>query len=285
MDVPDQVIQAGRSREGHDLDAWLAVARAAVACAAAYVRDHLPGAVAAKGDRDLVSDVDLAVERLVRDFLHQHAPGVAFGGEEYGFPPGVVDEQWVLDPVDGTVNFVHGIPLCAVSLALRRGDRAVLGVIAAPFLGTSYWAAEGRGAFRNGQPIMASRRHALDQAVVAVGDYGTGAGAASRNRAAVSLHRRLADQVQRVRMLGSAAMDLVWVAEGALDASITLGNRVWDMAAGVVIAREAGAVVVDVDGSPHDCTSAITIAVAEPLALPVTELVRAAMREGGHLPA
>jgi myo-inositol-1(or 4)-monophosphatase len=266
-----------------DLDVRLAVARVAVSRAAAYVRKHPPTGVTPKGDRDLVSDVDLAVERLVRDYLHRHAPEVSFGGEEYGFPAGVTEEQWVLDPLDGTANFVRGMPLCAVSLALRRGDRAVLGVIAAPFLGTSYWAADGRGAFRDGRPIVASRRLDVRDAVVAVGDYGTGPDTAARNRAAVALHRRLADRVQRVRMLGSAAMDLVWVAEGTLDGSVTLGNRVWDMAAGVVIAREAGAAVVDADGSPHTCASAITVAVAEPLVAPVGELVRAALCEGGYL--
>lgn len=146
-------------------------------------------------------------------------------------------------------------------------------------LGRRYWAATGAGAYRDGVPISVARTSRLAEAIVAVGDYGTGPDADARNRADHALHRRLAPVVQRVRMLGSAALDLVLVAEGALDASITLSNRPWDMTAGVVIAREAGAEVVDADGARHDRSSSTTIAVAPQLSADVTALVRGALAE------
>ncbi|MCX5078653.1 hypothetical protein OHA84_36860 [Streptomyces sp. NBC_00513] len=96
--------------------------------------------------------------------------------------------------------------------------------------------------------------------MIAVGDYGTGLDGPERNRVALATHAHLAEQAQRVRMLGSAAVDLALVADGTLDATITLGNHDWDMAAGVVLAREAGAIVMDTDGSPHTPASLTTIA-------------------------
>jgi myo-inositol-1(or 4)-monophosphatase len=165
-----------------------------------------------------------------------------------------------LDPVDGTSNFAHGIPLCAVSLALIRGGEPVVAAIEAPFLNLQYHAAKGLGAFCNGGRIRVGERGELRRAIVSIGDYAVGEGAEEKNRTRIALTRRLAERVERVRMWGTAALDLVWVAEGRTDATIILSNDPWDTAAGVLIAREAGARVVDAKGDRHDVYSKETIA-------------------------
>ncbi|MGH3769312.1 MAG: inositol monophosphatase family protein [Pseudonocardiaceae bacterium] len=259
-----------------DLTSLVPVALRAMDMAETHVRTHQPSQVRPKGDRDMATDVDLAVERMIREFLSQATPTVGFLGEEEG---GIdAPTCWVLDPIDGTANLARGLPLNGISLALVHEQHAVLGVIALPFLGQRYWAAEGLGAWRNDQPITAAPTAILSEAIVAVGDYGTGLGAPSRNRTALALHAHLAPRVQRVRMLGSAAVDLAWVADGTLDASITLGNRAWDMAAGTVIAREARAAPVDVDGAPHTTSSRFTIAAAPALRDHILAAVQAAIR-------
>src|SRR5580700_6581732 len=151
----------------------------------------------------------------------------------------------------------------------------VLGVIDAPFLGQSYHAIEGYGAYSGVSRLAASSTAQLRDAVVAVGDYATGPRADHKNEQRLALTIQLAPRVHRVRMLGTAALDLAWVAEGRLDASITLGNKPWDTAAGVLLAREAGATVVDTDGSAHGFHSAATIAAADPLISQLLPLIQA----------
>ncbi|WP_410593629.1 inositol monophosphatase family protein [Amycolatopsis sp. lyj-23] len=234
------------------------------------------GEVRAKGDRDLVTDVELAIECFVRDHLQDQTPDVGFVGEETG-ATGNPDVYWVLDPVDGTANFVHGVPLCAVALGLVHADQPLLGVIDAPFLHHRYWATIGQGAFRDGDPIAVSRTKTLEEALISLSDYGSGEGGVARTRASARLDQALSRRAQRVRRLGSSALELVWVADGTLDASLTLGNRSWDTAAGAIIAREAGALVVDADGSEHNTSSRCTVAVAPSLAdtlLPLLRILR-----------
>lgn len=254
--------------------ALLPAAIEAVALANDLIRSRLPGPLTAKGDRDMASELDFAVERAVRAHLRERTPGVAVLGEEEGVsgdPDGEL--LWALDPVDGTANLVHGMPLTGVSLGLLHRGRPVLGVIDLPFLHARYWAVERAGAYSGDRRIGASRTSRLRDAVVAVGDYAVGHDADAENHLRLALTARLAGRVQRVRMLGSAAIDLAWVAEGKLDASMTMSNKPWDTAAGVVIAREAGAVVIDQDGSDHTSTSAATIAVAPGVAEELLALV------------
>jgi myo-inositol-1(or 4)-monophosphatase len=258
-----------------DLPALLETAREAVSAASRDLRSGAAGQVTAKGDRDVVTDLDITIERRTRDFLRTRTPAIGFLGEEEGGDtgPGL---RWILDPVDGTANFIRGLPLTGISLALADGERPLLGVISLPLLGRTYWAGDGLGAWRDGHQVRASEVGSLPEAMIAVGDYGTGPDAAARNQAALAIHAALAPRAQKVRMLGSAAADLALVADGTLDASITLGNRPWDMAAGAVIARTAGAIVTDADGSPYTLASRATIAAAPGLSGPVLGIVRAA---------
>ncbi|MCP2327705.1 myo-inositol-1(or 4)-monophosphatase [Hamadaea flava] len=243
----------------------LTAAQDAVDLAAGMLRTRLPGVLTAKGDRDMASEVDYAVERAVRSFLAERTPDVGFLGEEEGAAGAADGLTWVLDPVDGTVNLVHGIPLVAVSLGLVLAGTPILGVVDTPFLHRRYHAVRGDGAYADGRPIRASGVSRLADAVVAVGDYAVGEDADVKNADRLAVTGRLVPRVQRVRMLGSAAIDLVWVAEGRLDALVMLANKPWDTAAGVVIAREAGAQVVDRTGAPHTMASGETLAGAPQL--------------------
>ncbi|MFD9211819.1 inositol monophosphatase family protein [Streptomyces sp. NPDC059544] len=258
-----------------DLRSLLGVACAALDQASALVTDMAVGAVQAKGDRDMVSEIDFAVEDRVRTFLQKETPEIGFLGEESGGAGAGGALTWALDPVDGTANLVNGIPLCGVSLGLIADNRSVLGVIDLPFLGQRYRAAEGQGAYCGNDRIRPSRTNELNQAIVAIGDYAVGERARERNARRLALTARLAESVLRVRMFGSAAVDLVWVASGKVDCSTALSNHPWDMAAGVAIAREAGAVVMDTDGSPHDIMSAATIAVTPALRDSLLEMLKA----------
>ena len=255
------------------------IATEAVERATRFIRTNLPRALAEKGDRDMVSEVDLSVERAVRAYLNENTPAIGFLGEEEGRAGAVDDLLWVLDPVDGTANFVRGLPLCAVSLALVSRRKPVLGVIALPFLQEQYVGLTGEGAHDAfGRRIRVSGTSGLVNAIVALGDYAVGPNAAARNRARLAITELLAHRAQRVRMLGSAAVDLVWTAAGRLDASVMLSNKPWDTAAGVLIAREAGAHVVDRDGSPHTVDSTATLAAAPTLLDDLLALVREAER-------
>jgi myo-inositol-1(or 4)-monophosphatase len=247
----------------------------AVAIASSLVRESSPGVLTPKGERDIVSEVDLAVERRLRELLHERTPHIGFLGEEDGAAAwGDGDLVWALDPVDGTVNFVRNVPLCAVSLALLDRGRPVLGVIDLPLLGTRYHATEGGGAYANDRRLRLGPGRALAEAIVALGDFAVGASAAERNQLRVEVARQLANRVLRVRMLGSAAIDLAWLAEGKIDASITLSNKPWDMAAGIVLVREAGGLVVDAEGAWHCAESRSTLAAASPLVDAIVGIVR-----------
>ncbi|MFH8698998.1 inositol monophosphatase family protein [Streptomyces chartreusis] len=256
-----------------DLRSLLEVASAAVDQATSLVGRMAVGEVRAKGDRDMVSEIDLAVEEKVREFLSRETPELGFLGEEEGATVPVKELTWALDPVDGTANLVNGIPLCAVSLGLVSGNTSVLGVIDLPFLSKRFTAAQGLGAYADSLRLVASRTNDLSQAVIAIGDYAIGPSAQQRNKLRFAITRLLAERALRVRMVGSAAIDLAWVAAGKLDASIALSNHPWDMAAGTAIAREAGALVLDAYGEEHGLLSSATVAIGPELRQPVLELL------------
>jgi myo-inositol-1(or 4)-monophosphatase len=255
----------------------LPVAREAVALGHRIVRSRAPRSITEKSARDLVTDIDLAVEDAVRAFLARETPHIGIVGEEHGHT-GPLDGAlwWALDPVDGTTNFARGIPLCAVSLGLVADRLPVLAAIDLPFLGVAYSAVEGGGAFVGDERISASAVDDLSQAVISIGDFAVGEDAEAKNRVRIALLSRLGARAQRIRMIGTAAIDLAWVAEGKLDASIILSNLPWDTMAGVVLVREAGGVVVDLDDTEHTADSAATIAVCAGLRDEIITVLRQA---------
>lgn len=246
----------------------LRIANAAVDIARGILLRTEPGHITSKGDRDMASEVDYAIEKAVREHLAIHTPDISFlGEEEGGRAPIAGSRTWVLDPVDGTANFIRGLPMCAVSLGLIDGKEGILGIIDLPYLDVRYSATAGGGAYYGNRRIRVSDTRTLTEAIVTMGDFAVGDDAAQRNKVRLSLTGQLAGRVQRIRMLGTAALDLAWLADGKTDATIALSNKAWDMTAGVVIAREAGARVVDSSGNDHNFDSTATIA-ANPQLLP-----------------
>ncbi|MET8138676.1 inositol monophosphatase family protein [Sphaerisporangium sp. NPDC005288] len=253
----------------------LPIAREAVATAHRIIRSRMPLSVMAKGERDMVTDVDLAVEDAVRGFLARETPEIGIVGEERGRTGSDGDALWwALDPVDGTANFARGIPLCAVSLALVKGENSVLAAIDLPFLGVRYTAAAGHGAYMGDERIRASETRDLSEAMISIGDFAVGPDAEPKNRLRVALLAQLGGQAQRIRMIGTAAIDLAWVAQGKLDATIILANQPWDTMAGVLLVREAGGLVLDQDDTPHTAASATTIALSPGLREPIMTTLR-----------
>lgn len=243
---------------------------------ATTLKKSQPSSVQHKGDRDTVTDVDLAIQRDIAAYLAQTTPDIALLAEESEQQPEIETSEWlwVLDPIDGTSNFVHGLPLCAVSLALLHEGRTVVAVTHAPLLGKTYHAIEGKGAFVNGQRITASATDSLSGAIVSLGDYAVGHDAGRLNAHRLALTTELVPRVERIRMIGAATLDLAFVAEGALDACVMMSNKPWDTAAGTLIAREAGAQLTDAQGNPHTHSSASTIVTAPGIAEQLATVIR-----------
>ncbi|MBD3894312.1 inositol monophosphatase [Halomonas sp. ML-15] len=192
-----------------------------------------------KEGHELVTDTDLAVDRHIAERLENTFPGEARLTEELSPERDAIEQKgplWVVDPIDGTVNFAHGLAHVAVSIAWCQDGQTQLGVVHAPFLGETFSAIRGEGAWCNAEPIRASRCASLDKALVATGfPY--------RRESRPPLMRRLQavlGECQDIRRNGSAALDLCDVACGRLDAYYESVSP-WDFAAGVLIAREAGA--------------------------------------------
>lgn len=203
-----------------------------------------------KRPADPVSAIDLRAEATLQRLLHQARPAYGFLGEEGGVVPGEDPEHlWVVDPLDGTVNFLRGVPLFAVNVALARAGEVVAGVTYAPMTGEMFWAEAGCGAFLNGEPIRVSQVARLEDAVVAIGIPFS-----SKPRHAQFAHEiaQLTPRVTNVRRLGAGALDTAYVACGRFDAYWEQSVAAWDMAAGAVLVREAGGVVTDTLGRPLD---------------------------------
>jgi myo-inositol-1(or 4)-monophosphatase len=257
----------------NELAELLKIAKNAVSVGCSLLRTADPGTVGTKDDRDFVTDLDLRIQSTIKEHLSRTTPDISFLGEEQSEHRILDGHQWILDPIDGTSNFIHGLPMCAVSLALAHDGIPIVGVIGAPFLNLEYIASTGQGAFVNGNRIKVSCTQSLGNSLVSIGDYATGTGASTKNQRRFAVTVALAENVERIRMLGSAALDLAWVAEGRIDACVLLSNKPWDTAAGVLIARESGAVVTDSDGRHHSLTSAHTIAATPAISGPLLNLL------------
>ena len=239
-------------------------------------RSHI-GALFGKGDRDFATDVDLRIESEIRASLAQATPEIPFLGEEEGGQEELGGARWVLDPIDGTINFARDSPLCSISLSLVLDGQPVLGIVDAPLLGERFIARRGGGAYLNGARISVAEVPALSEAIVGIADFKVGVGSEEENRVHLAVLARLARESLRVRMLGSAALDLAWLAAGRLDVTLMLSNLPWDVTAGLLLVREAGGLVYDYDGSHHDAESRYTIASVPSLVEPVRRIVAEAM--------
>lgn len=195
-----------------------------------------------KGRGDLVSVVDRRSEDVIRKLLLEKYPDHAVLGEELGESAGKGEFAWVVDPLDGTANFVHGLPQFAVSIALLKGGKPEVGVVYNPVSDDWFTAARGQGAQMNGRKIRVNHQRDAGRAVVATGfPFKT----PERMPQQMAYVQAALEEFSDVRRLGSAALDLSYVACGRLDAYFEMGLKPWDMAAGLLIAQEAGAIVTD----------------------------------------
>lgn len=228
--------------------AELLVAREAAAGAAAILRRGNAGEpVRSKARADLVTDVDEAAERAVTEHILSNFPGDAIIAEEFAATTALTERSWVVDPLDGTVNFVHGHPFSCVSIAFADSSGVAVGVVHAPFLGEVYHAVRGRGAFLNDAPLHVSGRTAGDEGLYATGfPFKAGKGDPETYFRLVA---EIVTSSHGVRRAGAAAIDLAYVAAGRLDGFFEIGLAPWDLAAGLLLVTEAGG---EVTGWPGD---------------------------------
>jgi myo-inositol-1(or 4)-monophosphatase len=196
---------------------------------------------------DMVSDMDRAAEATIRAVIGDARPGDAILGEEAGASSGYTGVRWIVDPLDGTTNFLYGFPAWAVSVAAERDGVVVAGAVWDPTHGEMWTAIRGDGAFCNGARLAPLADDVpLGTALVATGfSYQP-----ARREAQGAVIARLLPRVRDIRRAGSAALDLCWVAGGRVDAYFEQGTHVWDWAAGALVASEAGAWVGDFHGGP-----------------------------------
>ena len=202
---------------------------------------------------DHVTDVDRASEALIVEGIRRARPDDGILGEEGADHAGSSGVRWVIDPLDGTTNYLYDQPAYAVSIGVEVDGVAEVGVVSAPAPDEVFSAARGGGAFRNGVPITVSGHDDLATALI-----GTGfAYVAERRAAQGAVVARVLPRVRDIRRNGSAALDLCWVACGRLDGYYEAGLQAWDMAAGLLIAAEAGAVTAGLTGGPPVPGSAV----------------------------
>ncbi len=221
---------------------------------------------------DMVSDADRDAERLIRSMIRRARPGDGLLGEEGDDVPGQSGLVWVVDPLDGTTNFLYGLPIWSVSIACEDSSGGVAGVVFDPCRDELFAARRGGGATLDGRPLRTSDCVDLSRALIGTGfAYAP----AARGRQARVL-AELLSQVRDIRRAGSAAIDLAWVACGRLDGYYEVGTRRWDRAAGVLLVSEAGGVVTPLDEFGEGDEGAL--AAGSGLHPALSELVEAAFR-------
>jgi myo-inositol-1(or 4)-monophosphatase len=202
--------------------------------------------VSLKGPANFVTAADKRAEETLYAELSKARPGYSFLGEEGGRREGAdKSHTWIVDPLDGTTNFLHGIPQFAISIALEREGAMVAGLVYNPAVEDLFIAEKGKGAFLNDQRIRVAGRKRLSEAVIACGLPHIGRGDLVLARKEIGA---MQEQVAGLRRFGAAALDLAWIAAGRLDGYWERDLKAWDMAAGLILVREAGGFVTDTEG-------------------------------------
>lgn len=231
--------------------------------------------VSRKGPADFVSAADTKAERIVRQELTRARPDFGLLMEEGGQVEGADGEhRWILDPLDGTTNFLHGLPHFAVSIALQWRQDIVAGVIYDPLKDEIFWAEKGAGAYLGDRRLRVSGRGRLADAVLATGIPFLGRQEGEGHRKFLTELESVMRQTSGVRRWGAASLDLAYVAAGRYDGFWETGLSPWDVAAGIVIVREAGGYVTEISGRPHRLESQTILAANDRLHTEFVKILR-----------
>ena len=210
---------------------------------------------------DLVTEVDRQSEAFILGEIQRLFPGHQIVSEEIGLVPGRQVDQWYVDPLDGTTNYAHGIPIFTVSIAYARNGVVTLGVVYDPMRDELFAAERGQGAWCNGRRLQVSRVTEFQRSLLVTG-FPYDAWSTPQNN--LEYFGRFTRMTKGVRRLGSAALDLCYVAAGRFDGFWELSLKPWDMAAGGLIAAEAGAIVTNLDGQSEYLTHPCSLLAAPP---------------------
>lgn len=243
------------------MDELKAVLMKAVKESGAIIQQYFNGTFVIEnkeGINNLVTEVDKLAEKCIIDIIKQHYPAHSIISEEVGELKQESDYQWIIDPIDGTVNFAHGIPLCCVSIGVLHHDKLVLGAVYNPVMNELFFAEKGKGAYLNDRQISVSKKEDFRAACLVTGfPYHwpeTG------GEHPVRVFERFVLAGLPVRRLGSAAIDLCWVACGRFDGFWEYNLSSWDVAAGYLIVEEAGGRVTNFDGGQYTVFDRQTLA-------------------------
>jgi myo-inositol-1(or 4)-monophosphatase len=238
--------------------------------------EHLQ--VSKKGPADFVSNADMKAERILRYELAKGRPGYGMVMEESGVEKGEdAHNNWIVDPLDGTTNFLHGLPHFAISIAHERDGEIVAGIVHEPVGDELFWAEKGKGAYLNGRRIRVSARARLSEALVATGIPFMGRDSHPRYLDSLAA---MVPEIAGIRRFGAAALDLAYVAAGRYEGFWEFGLGPWDLAAGIVLVREAGGLVSQVDGRSNMLESGDILAANELLHGDIGNILRRALASG-----
>lgn len=218
-----------------------------------------------KAAADLVTEADAAVEKYLLEHIQSAFPNHSINAEESGEQERDSEHKWYIDPIDGTLNYAHGFPIFAVSVAYAYKGELQIGMICNPAANETYWAVKGQGAFLNGEPIHVSSVELLRDSLLITGfrQYLIGT-----PRSNINNFTRLSLEVQTIRRLGSAALDLAYVACGKAESFWEVDLNPWDVAAGILVVREAGGIVDSLYGGGELLTGKVDILCANPHIFP-----------------
>ena len=209
-----------------------------------------PKDIRSKSAFDLVTEVDVNIEKFLTDAILSAFPGDKIHAEELSSSQEITGRTWVIDPIDGTCNFAHSIPTYGIQCCLFEEGQPRLAVIYLPRQEELYTAVEGEGCFLNGEKVTVDKSVTADTAVISIGDFTHKSDrlAALQYKAVGYLYPRVA----KLRMYGAASVDYAWFVSGRLSATVFTTRNLWDIAPGILMSREAGAIVMGLDGNPYD---------------------------------
>lgn len=233
-----------------------------------------------KARADLVTEADLGSQEAIRSYLQERFPEHAFLGEEGPAskqrPGPNAPPTWIVDPLDGTTNYVHDLPMYCVSIGLEIAGEMVVGVVYEPIRNEMFHAARGQGAYLNWRRLRTSKTDRLEDAVLATGFPPDLRG----QERTLDWWRWFSLHTRSLRRTGSTALNLAWLTAGRFDGYYAFDNHVWDVAGGIVLVREAGGMITNVDGSAFDAYSPDALASNGPLQVKLLEAMRKDPRAG-----